>query len=123
MYLHVCEELPLRDITEVLGISYGAVKASLAVGRKSLRNALKAPRSSAGTSNQRTGTASPTSRHPQLQLDVLATKQNANAVLCQLKTTIKAPIGQSVVLGVTPLDSMTSVFVVQVRPKIAPSNN
>ena len=41
MYLHVCEGLPLREITEVLGIGYGAVKASLAVGRKSLRNTLK----------------------------------------------------------------------------------
>ena len=41
MYLHVCEGLPLREIAEVLGIGYGAVKANLAVGRKSLRNTLK----------------------------------------------------------------------------------
>ena len=83
----------------------------------------QAPSSFAGASNEYTGTASRTSQHPQLQLNVLATKQNAKAILCQLKTTIKAPIGHSVVLGVTPLDSMTSVFVVQLRPKSGLSND
>ena len=35
--------------------------------------------------------------------------------LCKLQTTVKAPIGQSVVLGVTPVQSKPSVFVLQLR--------
>lgn len=41
LYLHVCEGLTLAEITGVLGIRYEAVKASLSVGRKRMRNALK----------------------------------------------------------------------------------
>ena len=106
-----------------VGIDVGKDTLDVYVYELDLHWQEQAPPASAGTSNQRTGTASPTSRHLQLQLDLLATKQNAKTVLCQLKTTIKAPIGQSVVLGVTPLDSMTSVFVVQLRPKSALSND
>ena len=35
--------------------------------------------------------------------------------LCKLQTTVTAPIGQSVVLGVTPVQSKPSVFVLQLR--------
>ncbi len=38
---------------------------------------------------------------------------NPNSRLCQLETTIHAPPGQSVVLGVTPINSKPTVFVVQ----------
>jgi RNA polymerase sigma factor (sigma-70 family) len=41
VYLHVCEGLCLRHISEVLDISYEAAKASLAMGRKRLRHELK----------------------------------------------------------------------------------
>lgn len=34
--------------------------------------------------------------------------------LCELETTLKAPLGQIVVLGVSPIDSKSSAFVVQV---------
>jgi hypothetical protein len=38
----------------------------------------------------------------------------AEISLCELRTEITAPVGHFVVLGMTPMDSMTSVFVVQV---------
>ncbi len=41
LYLHICEDLALKEIGEVLGISYGAVKASLFAGRKRLRTEFK----------------------------------------------------------------------------------
>jgi Bacterial type II/III secretion system short domain len=37
--------------------------------------------------------------------------------LCSINTTVSAPPGHAVVLGVTPIDSMNSVFVIQVLPK------
>jgi hypothetical protein len=39
------------------------------------------------------------------------------AQICRLETTITAPLGHSVVLGVTPTETITSVFVVQMLPK------
>jgi hypothetical protein len=33
--------------------------------------------------------------------------------LCHLETTVKAPFGHFVILGVTPIEEVTSVFVVQ----------
>ena len=52
---------------------------------------------------------------PVLQLGVVAqTVESREAInLCQLETVIRAPVGQSVVLGVTPIDSRQSAFVVQ----------
>ena len=38
--------------------------------------------------------------------------------LCHLQTTIKASPGESVVLGVMPVESKPAVFVVQVLPRI-----
>jgi hypothetical protein len=63
--------------------------------------------------------------HPTLDVDILATKPTppnpnvpggraSTTQLCKLRTSITTPLGQSVVLGVTPTDGSTSVFVVQV---------
>jgi hypothetical protein len=41
----------------------------------------------------------------------------AKGGVCRLQTSISAPAGHSVVLGLTPTAAMTSVFVVQVSPK------
>lgn len=35
---------------------------------------------------------------------------------CQIQTTIMAPLGHAVVLGVTPTQKVTSAFVIQLRP-------
>jgi hypothetical protein len=48
--------------------------------------------------------------------------------VCRLNTQITAPFGHTVVLGLTPTETMTSVFVVQVKPhskgsKPAPSSS
>jgi hypothetical protein len=40
-----------------------------------------------------------------------------NAELCSIATSINAPLGHMVVLGVTPTRSLTSAFVVQVMRK------
>jgi RNA polymerase sigma factor (sigma-70 family) len=37
LYLHACEDLSLAEIAEVLEISHSAVKSSLAVARKRMR--------------------------------------------------------------------------------------
>jgi len=37
--------------------------------------------------------------------------------LCSLQTTLVAPLGKAIVAGVTPIDKMTAVFVVQVLPQ------
>lgn len=50
-----------------------------------------------------------------IHLDVSAVGQGpGSSSLCQLETAIKTPVGQSVVLGVTPIQSKQSAFVVQV---------
>lgn len=57
---------------------------------------------------------------PPLRLEITATApagENARP-LCHLQTTVKAPLGQSVVLGVTPVESKPAVFVVQVLPSM-----
>ncbi len=41
VYLHVCEQLELKQIAEVLAISYTAAKASLSAGRQQMRNKLR----------------------------------------------------------------------------------
>jgi hypothetical protein len=41
----------------------------------------------------------------------------SSAQICNLQTTITTPLGHAVVLGVTPTETMTSVFVVQVLRK------
>ncbi len=48
----------------------------------------------------------------QLQLSVRANQVNGSPQ-CELETSIKAPLGQSVVLGATPVHSQQSAFVVQ----------
>jgi hypothetical protein len=40
------------------------------------------------------------------------------AQICNLQTQITTPLGHAVVLGVTPTESMTSVFVVQVLRRL-----
>ncbi|MBW3600037.1 MAG: hypothetical protein KY475_22540 [Planctomycetes bacterium] len=50
-----------------------------------------------------------------LQIDIQAREQENNERLADINTTITAPEGHSVVLGVTPVGAMTSVFVVQLR--------
>ncbi len=37
--------------------------------------------------------------------------------LCEMETTVVAPLGKAIVAGVTPIDRMTAVFVVQVLPQ------
>ena len=59
---------------------------------------------------------------PKLQISIEASESLPNAsnatvkMLCQLETTIKIPLKHYVVLGVTPVDSMNSAFVIQVLP-------
>jgi hypothetical protein len=58
---------------------------------------------------------------PSLEISLAATRQRepdkAQEEVCNLQTEINAPLGHLVVLGVTPTDSATSVFVVQVLPR------
>jgi RNA polymerase sigma-70 factor (ECF subfamily) len=42
LYLNACEDLSLREIAEILGISADAAKSSLALARKKLRHDLGA---------------------------------------------------------------------------------
>lgn len=81
------------------------------------------------------GTLSEGRQQPRLQIEIGAMKlfttqpprgdqflgnapaRQSRAGLCNLRTEITTPIGQSIVLGVTPTDGMTSVFVVQVLRK------
>src|SRR4029077_6556385 len=55
---------------------------------------------------------------PALEISLNASQPAARGTgetsLCELRTEITAPIGHFVVLGMTPMDAMTSVFVVQV---------
>jgi hypothetical protein len=53
---------------------------------------------------------------PVLQITINATDEGSKPV-CRIQTQIKAPPGHSVVLGVTPTETVTSIFVVQVLPK------
>jgi hypothetical protein len=60
-----------------------------------------------------------------VKIEALATAQSAlggkglpkASPICWIETTISAPPGHPVVLGVTPTESMTSVFVVQLVPR------
>jgi hypothetical protein len=59
-----------------------------------------------------------------LQINIDATKQSIDAKgaatatpVCRVATNITAPPGHSVVLGVTPSENLTSVFIVQLIPK------
>ena len=56
-----------------------------------------------------------------LRLEISATESSGEStrLLCQLQTAMQAPLGQSVVLGVMPVQSKPSVFVVQVLPPMA----
>jgi len=58
---------------------------------------------------------------PSLEITIWATSdvQKAEHEICDLQTEISAPPGHLVVLGVTPTDTTTSVFVVQVIGKKA----
>jgi hypothetical protein len=58
-----------------------------------------------------------------LEIDLSAFRSSAAAnrgapfhetAICQLRTTITTPIGHAVVMGVTPTEGMTSIFVIQV---------
>ncbi len=49
LYLNACEEMPLVEIAEVLGISPDAAKASLSLARKKLRQRLLADESKVDT--------------------------------------------------------------------------
>lgn len=59
---------------------------------------------------------------PALQISLNASQPGARGSeisLCDLRTEITAPVGHFVVLGMTPMDAMTSVFVVQVlKPEV-----
>ncbi len=61
---------------------------------------------------------------PKLRLQLQATQYPASPPpgppgrrLCRLETTVVAPLGHAVVLGVTPTGEMTSVFVLQILPE------
>jgi hypothetical protein len=66
-------------------------------------------------SGQFTGSNEP----PKLHIDIRATRpgQPGPAEICSLQTEISAPLGHLVVLGLTPTEAATSVFVVQVLSK------
>lgn len=57
-----------------------------------------------------------------LEISARVTGGEQRQPLCTLQTTVKAPIGQSVVLGITPVQSKPSVFVLQLR-RTARSDN
>jgi hypothetical protein len=58
------------------------------------------------------------SETPVTDITIMARKQDsAKTVLCELDTRIAAPQGHSVVLGVTPTEKSTSVFIVQLLAK------
>jgi hypothetical protein len=52
----------------------------------------------------------------ELSIDVVHVGGRQQARLCQLSTAIACPLGHYVMLGVTPTEATTSVFVVQVTP-------
>jgi hypothetical protein len=58
---------------------------------------------------------------PALEISIRATRprERGEDNICNLQTTIAAPLGHLVVLGVTPTDNASSVFVVQILPKEA----
>jgi hypothetical protein len=66
---------------------------------------------------------------PALQVNIAATgttlrglsAANRPTPICRIQTQIAAPLGHPVVLGVTPTDHTTSVFVVQLISKAAPA--
>ena len=59
------------------------------------------------------------SKDPQLELEISAVEDGPEVRhLGALQTTITAPVGQTVVLGVTPIQSKPSVFIVQLLPVI-----
>jgi len=73
------------------------------------------------------GTVSTRERdQPTLQIQIDATRQAVDpksipavpkvVPVCRLSTSIVAPPGQSIVLGVTPCENQTSVFIVQLMP-------
>ncbi len=53
---------------------------------------------------------------PKLEIEIRATRQKEKSTeeICSLRTTISAPLGHLVVLGITPTQETTSAFVVQV---------
>jgi hypothetical protein len=73
------------------------------------------------------GTVSaPGAEPPTLQINIDATRQTTEAKsgvvkvipVCRVATQIVAPPGHSIVLGVTPSETLTSVFIVQLMPKL-----
>jgi hypothetical protein len=76
-----------------------------------------------------TGVVSEKDAQPALEIDIKATRAGAplpgafgganvqTMPICNLRTRITAPLGHAVVLGVTPTEGITSVFVVQVLRK------
>jgi hypothetical protein len=57
-----------------------------------------------------------------LEISAHVTGGEQRQPLCTLQTTAKAPIGQSVVLGITPVQSKPSVFVLQLRRRASSDN-
>lgn len=59
-----------------------------------------------------------------LRLQISATAAGGEQLqhFCQLQTTVKAPIGRGIVLGVTPVQSKPSVFVLQLQRPATPDN-
>jgi RNA polymerase sigma-70 factor (ECF subfamily) len=53
LYLHACEEMPLREIAEVLSISCEAARASLSLARKKLREQLTPPAAQTSRATER----------------------------------------------------------------------
>jgi len=51
-----------------------------------------------------------------LELEAVEQTPDREVELCNLETTVTAPLGHPVVLGVTPMGRMTSVFVLQMLP-------
>jgi hypothetical protein len=56
-------------------------------------------------------------RTGRLQVQISTQEVETNSPLCRLQTTIKAPPGHPVILGMTPIDSKPSLFVVEIMEK------
>lgn len=100
----------------VSGTIGAAHRIGLAGGAQTLRVTGGGSGHSAMTTRQGPARARALGKHPAVELQISAAGDGGETRLCELETTIRAPLGQSVVLGVTPINSRPSIFVLQVTP-------
>ncbi|HUG89507.1 MAG TPA: secretin N-terminal domain-containing protein [Planctomycetaceae bacterium] len=56
----------------------------------------------------------------EIAIDVKRAEEAGSPTICRLNTVLSAPAGHPVVLGMTPIDSMASVFVIEILPPDEP---